>query len=229
MFKKKFQIIADVETCAIDNSVNTVDAHNMLVYDIGYVIADYSGNVVKQRSFIVADIFFGEKDRMNSAYYAEKIPSYIEDIIKGDRLVLPFKTIRDIMNKDAHDYNIKIFNAFNSFFDITALNTTTKYLTGQKWFFNDYMIVWDIMSMARQVIYCKKSYKEFCKNNNILTTRGYVSQKAESYYRFITKNPNFEEMHKGYDDVRIETEIYKYCLRQKKKMTKELFKCDRKK
>lgn len=228
MFKKKYQIIADVETCAIDTTVNTVDAHNMLTYDIGYVIADYSGNIVKQRSFIVADIFFGENDRMNSAYYADKIPSYISDIIRGDRLVLPFKTIRAIINKDVRDYDIKVFNAFNSFFDITALNATTKYLSNQKYFFDNYLIVWDIMSMARQVVYCKKSYKDFCRENELLTARGYISQKAESYYKFITKNPDFEEMHKGFDDVKIETEIYKYCLKQKKKIVKELFKKDRK-
>lgn len=228
MFTKKYQIIADVETCAINNSVNTVDTHNMLVYDIGYVIADYSGNVEKQRSFVVADIFFGEKDRMNSAYYAEKIPSYIEDIIKGDRLVLPFKTIRNIINKDVHDYNIKVFNAFNSFFDITALNTTTKYLTGEKWFFDKYLVVWDIMSMARQTIYKMKSYKTFCAENNLLTATGKISQKAEAYYKYITKDTSFTEMHKGFDDVQIETIIYKKCLATHKKIVKELFKCDRK-
>lgn len=227
MFSKKYQIICDVETASIVQS-KTVDPHNMLVYDIGYSIADYSGNVVKTRSYIVADIFLGETEKMNSAYYAEKIPSYITDIINGDRMVLPFRTIRAIMNKDIRDYNIKVFNAFNSFFDITALNTTTKYLTGKKWFFDKYLVVWDIMSMARQVIYCKKSYKNFCSKNNLLTARGYTSQKAESYYRYITNNPAFVEMHKGADDVKIETEIYRYCLRQKKKMVKELFKCDRK-
>ena len=140
MFSKKYQIICDVETASIVQS-NTVDPHNMLVYDIGYSIADYSGNVVKTRSFIVADVFLGESDRMNSACYAEKIPSYIADIIRGDRMVLPFKTIRAIMNKDVRDYKIKVFNAFNSFFDITALNTTTKYITGKKWFFDKYLVI----------------------------------------------------------------------------------------
>ena len=220
-------MICDVETASIVQS-NTVDPHNALVYDIGYSIADYSGNAVKTRSFIVADIFLGENEKMNSAYYANKIPSYITDIINGDRMVLPFKTIRAIMNKDIREYDIKVFNAFNSYFDVTALNTTTKYLTGKKYFFDNYLVVWDIMSMARQVIFGKKSYKIFCRENNLLTARGYISQKAENYYRYITNNPAFTEMHKGADDVKIETDIYRYCLRQKKKIVKELFKRDRK-
>lgn len=227
MFKKQYQIICDVETANIEPSAN-VDPHNSLVYDIGYVIADYSGNVVKTRSFVVADIFLGEKDRMQSAYYADKIPSYITDIIRGNKVVLPFQTIQNIINKDINDYNIKVFNAFNSYFDFTALNTTTQFLTGRTKFFNKYVVVWDIMSMARQVIYCKKSYKDFCKENNLLTATNRISQKAESYHKFITNNPDFVEVHKGLEDVTIETEIYKYCRKQKKKMIKELFKSDRK-
>ena len=227
MFTKKYQLIADVETANIEPSAN-VDPHNALVYDIGYVIADYAGNVIKTRSFIVADVFLGEKDRMNSAYYADKIPSYITDIIHGDKVVLPFKTIQNIINKDINDYNIKVFNAFNSYFDFTALNTTAQFLTGRTKFFNKYLVVWDIMSMARQVIYCKKSYKDFCIENNLLTATNRISQKAESYYKFITNNPDFVESHKGLEDVKIEMEIYKYCRKQKKKMIKELFKSDRK-
>lgn len=227
MFKKQYQIIADVETANIEPSAK-VDPHNSLVYDIGYVIADYSGNVIKTRSFVVADIFLGEKDRMNSAYYADKIPSYITDIVRGNKVVLPFQTIQNIINKDINDYNIKVFNAFNSYFDFTALNTTTQFLTGRTKFFNKYIVVWDIMSMARQVIYCKKSYKDFCKENNLLTATNRISQKAESYYKFIVNNPSFVEAHKGLEDVTIETEIYKYCRKQKKKMIKELFKSDRK-
>jgi hypothetical protein len=227
MFTKRYQLIADVETANIEPS-NTVDPRNSLVYDIGYVIADYSGNVVKSRSFVVADVFLGEKDRMNSAYYANKIPSYITDIIRGDKIVLPFKTIQNIINKDINDYNIEVFNAFNSYFDFTALNTTTQFLTGRTKFFNKYLVVWDIMAMARQVIYCKKSYKDFCKANNLLTATNRISQRAESYYRFITNNSSFEEMHKGLEDVKIETEIYRYCRKQKKKMIRELFKADRK-
>ncbi len=227
MFTKKYQIIADVETANIEPSAN-VDPHNALVYDIGYVIADYSGNVVKTRSFIVADIFLGEKDRMNSAYYAEKIPTYITDIIRGDKMVLPFKTIQSIINKDISDYNIKVFNAFNSYFDFTALNATTQFLTGRTKFFNKYLIVWDIMSMARQVIYKKRSYKNFCIENDLLTAQKRISQKAESYYKYITNNSDFVETHKGLEDVKIETEIYRYCLKQKKKLVKELFKSDRK-
>ena len=226
MFTKKYQLIADVETANIEPSAN-VDPHNALVYDIGYVIADYAGTVVKTRSFIIADIFLGEKDRMNSAYYAEKIPTYITDIIRGDKMVLPFKTIQSIVNKDISDYNIKVFNAFNSYFDFTALNATAQFL-GRTKFFNKYLIVWDIMSMARQVIYKKKSYKNFCIENDLLTAQKRISQKAESYYKYITNNSDFVEAHKGLEDVQIETEIYRYCLKQKKKLVKELFKSDRK-
>ena len=227
MFEKKFQLIVDVETANIQPST-TVDPRNMLVYDIGYVIADYSGNIIKQRSFVIADVFFGEAEKMKSVYYADKIPSYIEDIIKGKRIVIPFDVVRQLMEKDIAQYNIKVFNAFNSYFDITALNNTAQYLRQDKFFFKEKLTVWDIMSMARQTIYRMKSYKTFCEKNNLLTAQGRISQKAESYYKFICNNPNFQETHKGLDDVLIETEIYKRCLKTHKKIIKELFKSDRK-
>ena len=39
-------------------------------------VVDKKGNVYKTCSFVNADIFLDEKDLMQSAYYANKIPQY---------------------------------------------------------------------------------------------------------------------------------------------------------
>ena len=77
--KKEMYLVIDTETC------NTLE--QPLVYDIGYAIADRNGNVVLERSFLVAEIFLDKKDIMSSAYYAEKIPMYWEDVKKGTRTI----------------------------------------------------------------------------------------------------------------------------------------------
>ena len=70
--KKEYFLIIDTETA------NDID--QPLPYDIGYAICDRQGNIYLARSFVVAEIFLDYQDLMQSAYYAEKIPQYWEDI-----------------------------------------------------------------------------------------------------------------------------------------------------
>lgn len=227
MFKKRYMLTADVETVPITDIGKKVDPWNSLVYDIGYTVNDCKGNIVLERSFIVAEIFFGEREKMNSAYYREKIPSYLGDIAKGERIIMPINVIRAIMNNDIKRYDINIFNAFNARFDISALNNTVRYFNeNDKYFFKKYLVVWDIMKMAKQTIYTQKKYNNFCVNNGFLTNKGNINQTAEAYYAFITKNPNFCEAHKGLDDVKIELAIYKACIKMHKKMERRYFRRD---
>ena len=64
-------LIIDTET------TNTLD--DALVYDIGYMVADFDGNIYHKDSYTVSDIFLW-KEIMKEAYFADKIPMYWEDI-----------------------------------------------------------------------------------------------------------------------------------------------------
>ena len=48
-------------------------------------------------------------------------------------------------------------------------------------------------------------------------------KKAETVYRYITRDTDFVESHTGLEDVKIETLIMAYCYRQHKKMRKGLW------
>ena len=71
-------MILDVETA------NSTD--DALVYDIGYTIVDRKGKVYEEKSYVIYDIFVLEKELMQSAYYAEKIPLYEEKLKKAKPL-----------------------------------------------------------------------------------------------------------------------------------------------
>ena len=58
-------------TCDIETANHTEDA---LAYDIGLAIIDRYGNVYARFSLVIVEIFEGEADLMQSAYYAAKIP-----------------------------------------------------------------------------------------------------------------------------------------------------------
>ena len=69
----------------------------------------------------------------------------------------------------------------------------------------------------------KEEYKKWCENHNYMTN-GRPRATAEILYRYMTGNNNFIESHTGLEDVLIEKEIFAWCIRQHKKMTKSPYK-----
>lgn len=226
--RKKYFIGIDTETTnGMLDKKGKLDLSQSLVYDIGYQIIDKKGKVYLSRSFVVAEIFL-DKELMTSAYFKDKIPMYWEEIKQGKRKLKSFKNIRLQFLTDRKKYNCEIVFAHNAYFDYNALNTTLRYLTGSKYrFFFPYSLeIWDTLKMSRDIFGNKKGYALFCKNNNYLTNHKTPQNRytAEILYRYLTGNNNFVESHTGLEDVKIESEIFVYCLKQKKKMRKTLFK-----
>ena len=218
----------DTETCnGIMMDDNKLDLTQSLVYDLGWAVTDKRGYIYRTRSYVIAEIFLGMKDVMKSAYYAEKIPQYWEDIKSGKRILASFWTIKKALTEDIKEYGVKNIFAHNAGFDVRALNNTIRYITKSKfrWFFPRKIEIWDTLKMARQTIGKQKTYKEFCLRNNYMTKhkKPQVRLTAEILYRYITGDNNFVESHTGLEDVLIETKIMAHCFRQHKKMEKRLF------
>jgi len=220
-----YRIVLDTETCPVDKDLKEVRPDNMWTYDCGWAVVDKRGNVYKTRSFINADIFLEEKELMNSAYYANKIPMYWEDIKAGKRILTSFYNIRKALLEDIAEYEVKEIYAHNMRFDYGTLNTTERWLTKSKYryFFPKEVIICDTLKMARDVVSKMPTYKRFCEANGFVTKNGQIQLKAETLYKFITKDLSFVESHTGLEDVMIEKEILAYCYRQHKAMRKQLF------
>lgn len=220
-----YKIVLDTETCPIDKTITEVKPTNMWTYDCGWAIVDKRGKVYKTRSFINADIFLGEKDLMNSAYYANKIPTYWNEIKDGSRVLTSFYNIRKALLEDIEEYGVKEIYAHNMRFDYGTLNTTQRWLTKSKYryFFPYDVEVCDTLKMARDVIGKMPTYRKFCEKNGYLTKRNQLRFSAEILYRFITNDNDFVENHTGLEDVMIEKEIMAYCYKQHKKMRRLLW------
>lgn len=216
MSKKKYYLILDVETA---NS--TEDA---LVYDLGFAVADSKGNIYESNSFIVSDIFNGERTLMQSAYYAEKIPEYLEGIRNGLFVVKTFAQARKILLDTLERWNIEAVCAYNASFDTRALNTTERWLTKSRYrYFLPYGTkVYCIWHMACQVICTQKNYVRFCLDHGFVSQAGNIQTSAEVVYAYMTGDEGYKECHTGLEDVLIETEIFAHCIRQHKKMNREI-------
>ena len=219
-------LVCDTETANTFRKENgQLDTSSVLVYDCGWCVMDTAGNIYKEQSFVNRDIFVGERELMQSAYYAKKIPQYVEDLRAGKRKMATTYEIRKAMLDDLKTYEIKEVVAHNARFDYNALNTLQRWTTKSKYryWFPYGVEIWDTMKMARDVIHKMPTYRKFCEENGYLTKNGSLSTTAENLYKFISKNADFKESHTGLEDVQIEREIFLYCKKQHKKMRKKLW------
>lgn len=224
---RKFIIGIDTETSnSLISDENKLDLSQSLVYDVGWSVLDKKGRPYLKRSYVVAEIFL-DKELMQSAYYKDKIPQYWEEIKQGKRQLKKFKNIWYQFLADRKKYNVKYVFAHNAYFDWKSLNNTIRFLSGSKYrYFFPYKVeMWDTLKMSRDVLGNDFQYSKFCEENNYLTKHRTPQNRmtAEVIYRYISGNNDFEEKHTGLEDVEIETEIFKYCIKRKKDCRKALW------
>lgn len=210
---KKRIIVIDTETACTKGK--------QLIFDIGYIVTDKNGSCYTSKSFVIKEIFCN-RVAMSNAFYSNKIPFYIEDISSGKRTLASFKDAINALWDDIEKYRVKEVAAYNLPFDLRALANTEDALYQTSVIIDDILAPLekhDIMRTACETLY-KKRYADFCKEHGLYTEHGNLQTGAEAGYKFITKDPNFEERHMAIEDVTIEVEILKKVYKTKKKLNK---------
>lgn len=201
------------------------DLDSPLVYDLGMQVIDKRGNVYAEYNLVISDVFYGMPALMNTAYYAEKLPSYYREIDRGERVVVTWEYAQSLVKFLCDFYKIKAIVAHNARFDYTACNNTTSTVKGFKSYFFPYGIpIWCTLTMARQTVGRQKTYVEWCKNNGYTTRNGAPRLTAEVLYRYLSRNKDFIEKHTALEDVKIEKEIFVWIMRQHKAMRRTYYK-----
>lgn len=213
MRKNQVAVVIDTETA---NSISFP-----LPYDIGFHFVNLTtGKILERHSLCVYEIYVEQREMMKSAYYANKLPQYEEELKNNERKIVKLYTAKKLIADLMKKYNTNLVYAYNMNFDKRALNNDQKFVTQNryKYFFpfdTEFRCIWN---MACQVLMARPSYIKFALANNFVSNKGNILTNAECCYRYLTKNPTFTEQHKGIDDVEIETEILMACKRQHKKM-----------
>lgn len=205
-------LFMDSETAETNVINGQLDVTNGQVYDLGLMVIDENGKVYDQISMVNEDVFFGMPQSMSEAYYAEKIPQYLEDIRMGKRKIVNSWQMHKIFTEMCRKYEVSAVVAHNAFFDVKVLNSTMRYQTKsvKRWFLPWGVEVIDTLKLARNTFATDPKYVEWCKENGYMTNHKTPRPRltAEILYRYITGNDEFIESHTGLEDVKIEAEIF---------------------
>ena len=209
-------------------TIDTETANSMddpMMYDLGGCIHDKRGKVYESFSFVIYDVFCADRELFNTAYYAEKRPMYEQQIQDGSRKIVSIFTARSHVHDLCKKYNVKAIIAHNARFDYRSTNCTLRYITKSRCrYFLPYGIpIWDTLKMAQDTICKQPTYIRWCKENDFCQKNGKPRATAEILYRYISGNTEFIEDHTGLEDVLIEKEIFVRCVRQHKKMRREVW------
>ena len=220
-------LILDTETCPIE-PCDKVAKQNNLVYNIGWRIVYPSvGKAGESKSYLVKEIFIDEAQKMATCYYADKLPQYHEGMKTHQYTLAGFFDIIADLAETCNRCHVTAICAHNAAFDIDALNTTIRYLTGLHTIraLPQNIEVWDSVKMANSILGTNKKYKQWCMTNNYMTKHKNPRPRmtAEILYKYITGNLDIKEEHTALADVIIETEIVFYLYSKHKKMNCVLY------
>ena len=194
-------VVFDTETTSLEKP---------FCYNIGYVIADIeSGNVLLKKDFVVEQVWHNPM-LFTTAYYSDKRELYISRM-KGKKAIMEkFGYIMQEMIRDFKAYDIELAFAYNSPFDVKVFEWNCEWFKCNNPF--DNIEIKDIMNFVHTFVAFRKEYQDFCELNKFFTESENYSTSAETLFRYITQNLEFEEEHTALADSIIEFEILRTCI-----------------
>ena len=209
-------LFMDSETAETPKIDGQLDVGNGQVYDLGLMVIDENGRIYDQISMVNEDVFFRMPESMQSAYYADKMPQYLEGMRMGKHKIVNTWQMYKIFTEMLQKYDISAVVAHNAFFDVKVLNATMRYQTKSRvrWFLPWGTEIIDTLKLARNTFGKDPKYVTWCEENGYMTNHATPRPRltAEILYRYITGDNSYMESHTGLEDVTIEKEIFKACM-----------------
>lgn len=199
-------LVLDTETLGIVNP---------LVYDLGYLIYDtQTEEIIVKRDYLIKQIYDNE-NYMQSAYYGWKKPIYEEMLADGKCKKVWWGIALDILRKDIARCvaDGSELYAYNSQFDWNAIKMTCeKYNSKQNPTIDGIKDIMDYINPITQT----EEYKNFCFKNGFITKHKTPrpQKKAETLFRYLSGQTDFEEQHMALNDSEIELEILLTALKR---------------
>lgn len=195
------KIVLDTETISLEKP---------FVYDLGYVIVNDNGDIIAKKSYVISQVW-NNKELFATAYYADKKPLYYARLKSGYSKKVGWGHAMRYLANDIKKYGITEIYAYNSKFDSRALNFMCawyKVVNGLGG-----IEIQDIMNFIKPITK-SQDFVNFCESNGYMTNHKtpQPQKKAETLYRYLTDNVDYEEEHTGLEDSLIELQILMTAL-----------------
>jgi hypothetical protein len=189
-----------------------VSLNKPFVYDLSYLIArkvddkyitiKSVGNVVKQ--------VYQNKMMFETAYYSDKRKLYT-NAMKGKTYKQNyFGNILRQLKKDIAEYNVSMVLGYNVNADLRSIGFTSEFLKLNNPL-NETKVI-DLMPIVVNTICDTNEYKDFAKENKLITEKGYYKMSVESVMKYITNDIYFVEKHLGKSDNENEIDLLNYAI-----------------
>jgi hypothetical protein len=182
------------------------------VYDLSYLIARKVGDkymTLKSVGNVVRQVY-QNKMMFETAYYSDKRKLYVS-ALKGKTYKQTYLgNILRQLKKDIAEYNVSIVLGYNVNADLRSISFTSEYLKLDNPFTDTKVI--DLMPIVVNTICDTQLYKDFAKQNNLITEKGYYKMGVESVMKYITQNVEFVEKHLGKSDNENEIDLLNYAI-----------------
>ena len=190
------KIVLDTETISLEKP---------FVYDLGYVITNDNGDIIAKKSYVISQVW-NNRELFATAYYANKKPLYLARLKSGYSKKVGWGHAMRYLANDIKKYGITEIYAYNSKFDSRALNFMCawyKVVNGLGG-----IEIQDIMNFIKPITK-SQDFVNFCETNGYMTAHKtpQPQKKAETLYRYLTDNVDYEEEHTGLEDSLIELKI----------------------
>lgn len=192
-----------------------LDLQRPYVYDIGLIVARLNDKglyePIAKASFVIKQVY-DNRPLFETAYYSYKRPIYV-NMMKGRKTIKKhYGHVMRYAESLIKLYGISKLFAYNSDFDKKALQFTAEKLKTRNAF--SQLEYNDIQAISNQYIHDTAEYKEFCKDNGLISEKGFYKMSAETTYQYLTNNKDFTEKHMGLDDCIIELDILNESIKK---------------
>lgn len=181
----------------------TTSLNKPFTYNIGYVILNEDGTLLLEKDFVVEQVWHN-LPLFSTAYYAEKRPIYVASMRARKTTMKKFGYICQEMVRDFAKYDVVCAYAYNSNFDEKVFDFNCDWFKCINPF--DNIPIYDIRGNVHNFL-ISKDFFQFCERNGEFTDSGNYSTTAETLYRYLTNNTEWNEDHTALSDSLIEAEI----------------------
>lgn len=197
-----------MNVCIFDTETTSID--KPFAYNIGWCIYNTKSRQIVYKADYVVEQIWHNLELFTTAYYAEKRDWYISQMRSRKITMEKLGHITQNMCRVFKQFDVQAAYAYNSNFDERVFNFCCDWFKIKNPF--DNIPIYDIRGYVHKKIAFTPDYQQFCDTHGLYTEKGNYSTTAESIYKYIIQNPNFEEEHTALADSLIELDILLYCI-----------------